>query len=254
MTPRRGFLSLLLLAVGCIVWPASAPHAQQAIEVASAKSSAPDLSNPSYPLVYPEFSPPDTPRQWHQPQFHSPRPALLDSGISHNLISQIDGWGPDNRLIEASRGGYLGNMRKELLHGANVNAKGRGGVPPLIAAAEGGRPAAVELLLEKGALVDLYDKDRRTALSVTARNGNAEVARLLLQAGADADKYHSSRDSPLRIAVRHRHVEVVRLLLDHGADVQDTDITGRTALDHAQESRNREMIELLQMPGEAPRP
>ena len=163
--------------------------------------------------------------------------------------AQISEWAPDNSLIEASRGGYLGTMREELLRGANVNALGRGGVPPLIAASEAGKARAVELLLEKGALPNLYDKKKRSALIMASRSGNVEIVKLLLEGGADASKYHSSQDSPLRIAVRFGHVEVVRALLEHSVDLEDSDITGRTALMLARESRNAALVELLEEAG-----
>lgn len=161
-------------------------------------------------------------------------------------MAQVSEWAPDNNLIAAARGGYIGTMRKELLRGANVNAFGRRGIPPLIAATEGGKPRAVEFLLEKGALPNLYDKNKRTALSIAARGGYVDIVEMLLGAGADGDRYHSSGDSPLRIAVRFGHAEIVRKLLDYDVDVWDTDITGRTALDLARESRNPTLVDLLE--------
>jgi ankyrin repeat protein len=53
-------------------------------------------------------------------------------------------------------------------------------------------------------------------------------------------------ETPLTEAAKMNHLDMVRLLLDHGADITAKDVTGRTALDWANENSNSDMVRLIQ--------
>lgn len=78
-------------------------------------------------------------------------------------------------------------VRAAIQAGADVNALGADGSPPLVFAAVNANPEFTVALLDGGADVDAPSQSNgATALHAAAFLGNAEVARLLLEKGADA--------------------------------------------------------------------
>ncbi|MES1991807.1 MAG: ankyrin repeat domain-containing protein [Pseudomonadota bacterium] len=156
---------------------------------------------------------------------------------------------PDNDLIDAAAAGDIGAMRNALMRGIPADDGGIDYVPAIVVAANNGHLDAVLFLLSKGANPNRKARDGRTALSVAARNGNTGIASLLLDAKADPNLIADNGDSPLFIAVRSRRTAIVKLLIDHKVDLTDTDITGRTALDEAEERNFNDIAQLLRDAG-----
>ena len=91
--------------------------------------------------------------------------------------------------------------------------------------------------------------DGTTPLSMAATVGRADIAEILLNGGADPNLLGNNRDAPLLIATRARNAAFVEALLRHNADLEETDVTGRTALDLAEENHYREIVSILRAAG-----
>lgn len=156
---------------------------------------------------------------------------------------------PDNSLIEAAARGDIAGIRNALMRGIPVDDGGVEYVPAIIVATANNQAEAVTYLLEQGANPDRKARDGRTALSAAAQSGNARITAILLNAKANPNLIADNGDSPLFIAVRGRRVAIVQQLLAHNVDLADTDITGRTALDEAEERHFDEIAQMLRDAG-----
>ncbi len=77
--------------------------------------------------------------------------------------------------------------------------------------------------------------------------GNMEQVQEFLARGASVDAYGVDFcETALIAATKNGHPEVVELLLSRGANINLPDSRGRTALQYAQESENKEIIALLE--------
>ncbi|MBX3494927.1 MAG: ankyrin repeat domain-containing protein [Parvibaculum sp.] len=155
----------------------------------------------------------------------------------------------DNETVHAARSGDIEKLRIDLMKGITPNEAGRDRIPMLILAVGNGHLAVVELLLEKGADPNRRAPDGTTPLSMAALVGRADIAEALLQGGANPNLLGRDRDAPLLIATRARNAAFVEALLRHNADIEETDVTGRTALDLAEENHYREIVSILRAAG-----
>ncbi|MEQ8282635.1 MAG: ankyrin repeat domain-containing protein [Parvibaculum sp.] len=155
----------------------------------------------------------------------------------------------DNETVHAARTGNIEKLRTDLMKGVTPNEAGRDRIPMLILAVGNGHLAAVELLIEKGADPNRRAPDGTTPLSMAATVGRADIAEILLNGGADPNLLGNNRDAPLLIATRARNAAFVEALLRHNADLEETDVTGRTALDLAEENHYREIVSILRAAG-----
>ncbi len=110
--------------------------------------------------------------------------------------------------------------------GADVDARGRCGQPPLFYAIEGHHPEIVRWLLDIGQDLEQKDEFDGTALMCAVECADLECAKVLLGAGADVN-YESKTDSVLYHAETK---EIAKLLLDAGADPRHLSQAGRRAL------------------------
>jgi ankyrin repeat protein len=155
----------------------------------------------------------------------------------------------DNETVHAARTGDIETLREALMKGTTPNEAGRDRIPMLILAVGNGHLAVVELLLEKGADPNRRAPDGTTPLTMAAAVGRADIAEALLKGGADPNRLGPNRDAPLLIATRARNAAFVEVLIRHNADLTEADLTGRTALDLAEENHYREIAALLRAAG-----
>jgi ankyrin repeat protein len=102
--------------------------------------------------------------------------------------------------------------------GADPNARGRCGRPPLFYAIQGHHPDMLRWLLQGGADVHQTDEFGTTALIEAVLYDDLECVEILLDAGADVEA------NPYGTALRRaRSREIIMRLLDAGADPADAD-------------------------------
>jgi predicted LPLAT superfamily acyltransferase len=106
--------------------------------------------------------------------------ALLAKGADVNA----KGLGGLTALMVASHKGHLDVVQALLAKGADVNAKTIAGWTALIVASYDGHLDMVQELLAKGADVNAKNNDGRTALYYATKSGRAGIRALLVQAGA----------------------------------------------------------------------
>jgi uncharacterized protein len=203
--------------------------------------------------------------------------AFLAAGMSPNVRDDPDG---DTMLILAATRGARGIVTSLINHGADINAKGRGGslalfsalrenhddvadlivtrheldltsrgangMTPLIIYAWRGRKEIVRDLLDRGARVTDQDSGGDTALHGAASKGEVEILTMLLAKGANPNAQNSVGGTPLMLAASQGRDEAVQVLLDHGADPRLKDSDGMTAADWGRHNRQQSVVELLQ--------
>lgn len=171
----------------------------------------------------------------------TPLQAIQPGGPSNYMI--------DNETVHAARTGDNEKLRAALVKGDSPNDSGRDRIPMLILAVANGHLSTVQMLLEYGADPNRRAPDGTTPLTMAAIGGRAAIATALLEAGADPDRSGSNRDIPLLIATRARHAAMVETLIRHGVDIYATDVTGRSALDLAEENHFNEIAAMLRDAG-----
>lgn len=109
-------------------------------------------------------------------------------------------------------------------------------------------------LIKHGANVHLTDVDKQNALYRTVSGCNETLTKILLDHGAKVNAADKDGDTPLMVAASGAtsfcrtplfSIDLITLLLGAGANVHQTNHKGKSALDHAKKSGNREVIDLL---------
>jgi truncated hemoglobin YjbI len=178
-----------------------------------------------------------------------PLRAILRAATRDRFISEVE---RDRSCVR-----LLGSRGQTLLHdvalvgeaelaavlirsGADPDARGREGHPPLYRASTGD---VARVLLAAGATIDVTSGPTRgTALHQAARRGYVSVAEALLDHGATIDARDAKGQTPLRRAVNCRRLQIVRLLVRHGADPRAADRRGVTPLDVARTSEMKQVL------------
>ncbi|MES2461446.1 MAG: ankyrin repeat domain-containing protein [Armatimonadota bacterium] len=137
----------------------------------------------------------------------------------------------NDQLIDAVNAGDLGEVRRLLAAGADVNARDK-------STREGVTPPVNDPV--------------ETALIVAVSNENLPIARLLLESGAEPDCWTDGDPySALLLAVMDNSIEMVKLLVDHGADINWAPM-GDNCLMVAYNRGSREMFDYLLKRGADP--
>jgi len=130
-------------------------------------------------------------------------------------------------LLDTAQWGHKQIIALLILRGVDVNARGNFGETALMMAAYWGHKDIVELLLREKADVNISD------------NGGASA---LMMAVVE-------QDTLFDIAGGSNRLETVTLLIKAGADVNMHENNGKTALDYAEESGNKQIVNLLHKAG-----
>lgn len=155
-----------------------------------------------------------------------------------------------------------------LQKGADINAKGEGGITALMYAAEKKSPVIVQKLIEKGADVNAKSDTGYTALLVAVREKNNGIIKLLLDKGADVnaklgadaslfrwtkkDNMLADGWTALHFAAANCDIETVKLLLGKSADLNANAILSpisRTCYRSGDGARKKEIVGLLKKAG-----
>ena len=113
-----------------------------------------------------------------------------------------------------------------------------------------GNIEAVKQFLDSGTDVNAKDKTGGTPLDEAAGWGRKDIVELLIAKGADVNaKFEDDGSTPLHLAAWKGHFETAELLIAKGADVNAKIEDGRTSLDRAEETNNKEIADLLRKHG-----
>ena len=162
----------------------------------------------------------------------------------------------DSQLRSAVKAGSIGDVKKAIANGANVNAMGfrsYGSLvkPPLHEAASRGHKEIVQLLIAKGANVKAKTDDGNTPLHSAAAKKHENIAELLIAKGADVNAKDNKGRTPLHWATGtgwQGGYEIAKLLISKGADVNVNskgDMNGGTPLHNAAREGRKETIKIL---------
>lgn len=165
--------------------------------------------------------------------------SLAASGASLNVLTE-----EGTPLAAAVKSGEDRIAWFLLSEGADPDRAQIDGVTPLMVAAEGGHRRLVQLLLSAGAKVNAKDNEGTTPVIRAARNGHFSVVKVLLAAGANVNVSQGKR-SLLMHVVERGDLLTTEMLLAAGADVNYQGANGRSALDLARASNNRDLEMLL---------
>lgn len=149
-------------------------------------------------------------------------------------------------LLQSAMEGDLARVTESLKRGAQVNGLDADKRSALMLAGFEGRTEVARYLLENGAQVNLADINGRTALMFASSGPFPETVALFLEKGADvnaSDKHEGW--TALMFAAGEGQLEVCQALLRGGADKTLKDKDGDQAIDHAGNSNQVKVVELL---------
>jgi uncharacterized protein len=146
-----------------------------------------------------------------------------------------------SELRLAARSGDANKVKALLENGADGCDKFA-----LLWSAEEGHNQVVAELIEAGADVNSRSAaGGPNALSLAAQNGHLQVVQMLVEAGADVDAKAMQGWTPLMKAAFFGHDEIVQSLIEAGAETRIRDANGQTAVDHARQADNHQIVGVL---------
>lgn len=138
-----------------------------------------------------------------------------------------------------------GDQRNDALHQARALMPSGPRLMYRLAASEHTLPAA-RRLLAAGERVDQRDNQQLTALAHALQEGDHTAARRLLQLGARPTTVVGGGDMPVALLpVMTRDASGIRLMQQFGVDYSALRYQGMTALDHAKQTGDRVLLDLL---------
>jgi uncharacterized protein len=170
---------------------------------------------------------------------------LLSKGADANFKTADFGETP---LSAAVNRGFDDVVEALLKGGADPKVKDRNGYTAFALAVSGGQYDIAEMLLKLGGNVNGTDDYGNSWLSDCATTGNPTAMRWLVAHGADVNKVSGLEhggSTALTSAAMVGNADSVRTLLELGANPHLKMKDGGTALSHAQESKNAEVVELI---------
>src|SRR3990167_7075470 len=155
------------------------------------------------------------------------------------------GFGFDNRLIDAVRNNNDQLVQQLLGEGINPDNQDLWGFTALILAAYSNNPDMVEILLAANADPNIQNKDGSTALHWAAEHNNLAMVKVLLAANADPNIQSNSGYTPLIWAAKNNNLTMAQVLLAAHADPNIQSNSGYTPLIVAAEHNNLDMVQAL---------
>jgi ankyrin repeat protein len=149
-------------------------------------------------------------------------------------------------LAEAARDGNIEALKAQIAANVSPNQLDLDFRPGIVSASANGHADAVKLLIAAKANPDARDRMNRTALMWAAERGHLAVIQALVAGKANLNlDERGTGMTALMIAVREGHQPAVEALVRAGSDLSRTDVTGRTALAHAEAANRRQIAEFL---------
>ncbi|MGB2866682.1 MAG: ankyrin repeat domain-containing protein [Sedimentisphaerales bacterium] len=175
--------------------------------------------------------------------------AVAKQGKHAEVIDILRQHGATETLHGAVTSGNIGEVKRLLSEGKDVNSRDSEGQTPLHLAANRGHKEMVEVLIANGA--DIEARENRyssTPLLNAAVRGRKEVVELLLSKGADIEGKNSDGLTPLNLTAAYGtaiHTEIIQLLLDRGADIESRSYGDCTPLQASVAVGRKGVAELL---------
>jgi uncharacterized protein len=161
--------------------------------------------------------------------------------------------GEPGALADAAMNGDLSAMHALLKKGADPNARGSFGTPPLHWRVRVDDVASAKRLLKSGADPNGLTERGLSPLSIAISNGNPEMVGLLIEAGADTHHAEPSGETYLMMAAQVGVLAVVEQLLKHEVEVDVRDPNyGQTALMFAARGGHADIVSALLARGAKP--
>ena len=166
---------------------------------------------------------------------------LVQAGADVNAVCSFG----NTALHEAAHEGDTAKVSALLAAGAKTEARNDRGETPLHLATSQETPAAAMALIRAKADVNAKTKHGETPLHQATGWDKPAIVTALLDAGADVDARNSSGHTALYDAAGVERVKIIPLLLAAGADPAAKSRNGETPLKAAQESGNKQVVEML---------
>lgn len=168
----------------------------------------------------------DIVRQLLQPTRPAPRPADIKNPVRHNAIKK-----PTPQSVQPYQ--------------APAQAKPIPHQDRLFEAATNGDIQAIRQLLSQGVNVNATNHGRESALHMAAAKGHYSVVIYLLNHGANINARTVNNWFPIHHATRFRHANIVNYLLKRGASPHHRTSDGKSALDMAKATGDRQIMGVL---------
>ncbi|MDA1323520.1 MAG: ankyrin repeat domain-containing protein [Proteobacteria bacterium] len=134
-------------------------------------------------------------------------------------------------LLATVAGGKLGDVKRLIAGGADLNATDGHGRTPLMIAGYRRDLAAARLLIKAGADLNRLDVQRYDLITIAAVADHVEMVKLAIASGGNPRLMTSPYDGTALIAASHLgHVAVVQALIDGGAKLDHVNNLNWTAL------------------------
>jgi ankyrin repeat protein len=171
-------------------------------------------------------------------------PAIVQWLLDHGADVEAKTRGGDPPLHWAVKKGHKDIVTLLLRYDAAIEAKGTT-CTALHTAVQEGHTDTVILLLDQGAKIDAQDIVGFTPLHYAARKGHTPIVAMLLNKGAHIEAKGLFECTPLYDAIQGGHKDVVALLLDHGAIIEARDKEKSSPLHYAVMGDDKDIVLLL---------
>ena len=151
-------------------------------------------------------------------------------------------------IFEASATGKINNVIRQLARDPQlVHAYAEDGFQPLGLASYFGHLELARYLIKAGAPINSPSRNELKAapLQSATAAGHETIVQMLLELGADPNVREGNGYSPLHAAAQNKDVAMIHTLIYGGADLTLVGKDGKTALDIAWETGDKETIAVL---------
>jgi ankyrin repeat protein len=149
-----------------------------------------------------------------------------------------------NLMIAASKG-YVGEVNRLILKGADVLAETDEGVTPLIFAVANNQTKVAEMLISYGSDPNKITMRGESPIFIAVKQQNAEITEALIRGGAEIDSTDKYKATPLHYAAVYDYLQLTDLLLYYNASINKRAIEGSTPLLAAVWAGNADIADLL---------
>jgi len=149
-----------------------------------------------------------------------------------------------NLMIAASRG-YVSEVNRLIMEGADVLAETQQGATALILAIANDRTQVAKMLIDYGADPNKVTSTGETPLFIAVKNQNAEISEALIRSGVDLNNTDKYDATALHYAAVYGYLGIADMLLYYDASTETKTIEGSTPLIAAVFVGNADMADLL---------